>query len=525
MYKMEQITTYDDNLDEIQCGHLVCDEYSTLRLNDVLKESGKYIFQTKMKSTASSTVTLSITNQDYSFNTTTTWQRFVRKFDSIDATTRKYIELKFAPGEYWFYHTKLEVGSVPTAWSEATEDINYKLITIYSQFKQRADGIEAIVGQKQDVNITAVRYIRDWLDGNNIDGKNYWLECMVVNDNNVNLMEDSSTVFRCKDKSLATISVDNIEKYGDESLANYTLDSDGNIVYNYLESDYAINSTASCIEIDLGSVRNDIDYIRLWHRYVGGDYVFNHKLQTSIDGITWMTIYDSDINGGYKETPEGKTYYLNDSAVATTMNRLSMTIDETKSELQNTNGDLTSLTQTVQSISSTVSKNYEDSNSALAKLREDLQSKIDDANKALADFKIEAGKIYATAESVDSSNNKLASQITQSSTGWEALFAVLNMGENKNKYNVQTNITINKDGITVTNPLTGQTTQMTIDQFCGLYNGEKVFWIDKDTTKTRRLLCEKGWDTDYIKMTTNAYKYANGTIVKGVAFVKSGGNS
>ncbi len=85
-------------------------------------------------------------------------------------------------------------------------------------------------------------------------------------------------------------------------------------------------------------------------------------------------------------------------------------------------------------------------------------------------------------------------------------------------------ITMNSYGLDNNTPLV-ETTQMTIDQFCGLYHGEKVFWIDKDTTKTRRLLCEKGWDTDYIKMTTNAYKYANGTIVKGVAFVKSGGTS
>ena len=66
---------------------------------------------------------------------------------------------------------------------------------------------------------------------------------------------------------------------------------------------------------------------------------------------------------------------------------------------------------------------------------------------------------------------------------------------------------------------------MTIDQFAGLYNGEKVFWIDKDTTKTTRFLCKKGWDTDYIKMTTNAYLYPNGTVLRGVAYVKSGGNS
>ena len=218
-------------------------------------------------------------------------------------------------------------------------------------------------------------------------------------------------------------------------------------------------------------------------------------------------------------------YYLNESNIISSMNKLSMTLNETRSQLSDTSGNLSTLTQTVKGINETVSKNYEDANSALVKLREDLNAKISETEKALANFRIEAGNIYATAESVDKNNNKLASLIQQSSSGWEALFAELNMGENKDKYNIQTNITLNKNGITVTNPTTGQTTQMTIDQFCGLYHGEKVFWIDKDTTKTRRLLCEKGWDTDYIKMTTNAYKYANGTVVKGVAFVKSGGTS
>ena len=39
---------------------------------------------------------------------------------------------------------------------------------------------------------------------------------------------------------------------------------------------------------------------------------------------------------------------------------------------------------------------------------------------------------------MDKNNNKLASLIQQSSNGWEALFAELNMGENKGKYNIQT---------------------------------------------------------------------------------------
>lgn len=380
------------------------------------------------------------------------------------------------------------------------------------------------ISKKQDSNITAVRYIRDWLNGNNIDNKNYWLECMAITNDGDNII-DTSTL-SVKNKSLNTITQTNLNVYKDENLcSSTTVDDDDNTIYKYVENDHVINSENSCIEVDLGKVYNNIDYIRIWHRFADGNYIFNHKLQLSIDGITWVTLYDSDINGGYEECEDGKIYYLNGSTVVTSMNKLSMTLEETRSQISNTEGDLSSLTQTVDDINLQVSKNYDDANSALEKIRNDLDTKIEEANKALADFKVEADSIYATVSTVDSYNNALASQIKQSSSGWEALFAQLSMGENKDKYNIQTNIKLDVNGVTVTNPITGQTTQMTIDQFCGLYNGEKVFWVDKDTTKTKRLLCEKGWDTDYIKMTTNAYNYEDGTILKGVAFVKSGGNS
>ena len=396
---------------------------------------------------------------------------------------------------------------------------------VESNINQRADNIEMSISSKQDTTGTSIRYIRDWLDGSNVDNKNYWGEINVITHDGENILDSSLIRLQAKNEALSTIMINDIERIKDGTLSSYTIDSDGTTVYHYSEDDYVINTGKTCIEIDLGQIYNDIDYIRIWHRFADGKFVFNHKLQTSIDGVTWVTLYDSSVTGGYEESVDGKLYYLNESNIISSMNKLSMTLNETRSQLSDTSGNLSTLTQTVKGINETVSKNYEEANSALEKLREDLNAKISETEKALANFRIEAGNIYATAESVDKNNNKLASLIQQSSSGWEALFAELNMGENKDKYNIQTNITLNKNGITVTNPTTGQTTQMTIDQFCGLYHGEKVFWIDKDTTKTRRLLCEKGWDTDYIKMTTNAYKYANGTVVKGVAFVKSGGTS
>lgn len=506
------------------CGHVTCTETATLRLNNTIKIADDYVYQIVIRSAATSNIVLKIGTQSFNLASTTSWQRLIQKF-TIENNNTNYIDLIFSPGEYWFYNAKLETGIIATAWTPAPEDFDIKLYSLQSEFNQRADSIEMSVSKKQDIGVTAVRYIRDWLDGNNVDNKNYWLECMVISHDGDNLM-DGATLSE-KDKSLNTLTLSsNVDAYKDEVISSSTsTDNDGNTIYSYVENDHVINSQYSCIETDLGQIYNNIDYIRIWHRFTDGNYIFNHKLQVSSDGVTWVTLYDSSVSGGYEECADGKTYYLNGSSIVASLNKLSMTLDETKSQISNAEGDLSSLTQTVDEINSQVSKNYDDANSALEQIRNDLNTKIEEAKQALADFEIRADSIYATVATVDEYNNTLASQIKQSSSGWEALFAQLSMGENRDKYNVQTNIKLDVNGIIVTNPITGQTTQMTIDQFCGIYNGEKVFWIEKDTTKTRRLLCEKGWDTDYIKMTTNAYTYADGTILKGVAFVKSGGNS
>lgn len=508
----------------ITCGHVTCTETATLRLNNTIKIADDYVYQIVIKSAATSNIVLKIGTQSFNLASTTSWQRLIQKF-TIENNNTNYIDLIFSSGEYWFYNAKLETGIIATAWTPAPEDFDIKLYSLQSEFNQRADSIEMSISKKQDIGVTAVRYIRDWLDGNNVDNKNYWLECMVISHNGDNLM-DGATLSE-KDKSLNTLTLsNNVDAYKDEVISSSTsTDNDGNTIYSYVENDHVINSQYSCIETDLGQIYNNIDYIRIWHRFTDGNYIFNHKLQVSSDGVTWVTLYDSSVSGGYEECADGKTYYLNGSSIVASLNKLSMTLDETKSQISNAEGGLSSLTQTVDEINSQVSKNYDDANSALEQIRNDLNTKIEEAKQALADFEIRADSIYATVATVDEYNNTLASQIKQSSSGWEALFAQLSMGENRDKYNVQTNIKLDVNGITVTNPITGQTTQMTIDQFCGIYNGEKVFWIEKDTTKTRRLLCEKGWDTDYIKMTTNAYTYADGTILKGVAFVKSGGNS
>lgn len=525
MYELTKQIVLNASNEEIECGHLICDETSTLRLDNVLTDPGDYVFQMFLKSTSSATVFVDILGKVQSTTVTSQWQHFIAKFADIDTTKTKSLDITFQEGEYWFYHTKLETGNVPTEWSSSFGDIEEKIFQVESKISQRMDNIEMSVSSKQDVVVTSFRYIRDWLNGSNVSDKNYWLECNIMTTDNVDVA--STAKITGKNTSLESIQIKNIEKYTDENLSFLTMDKDGNLIPKYLEEDYAIlDSGKACIEIDLGEARSDVEYIRIWHRYAEGDFIFNHQLQVSIDGVSWITLYDSNISGGYKETESGQIYYLSDAPIASTINKFQMGLNETKSLISDMSGDFSEIKQTVDSIETRVNNNYDEVEKAINTLKQQFQKELDEATqKAFSDFEVKANAIYATVASVNELNENLASQIRQDSSSWQALFAELNMGENKDQYNVQTNITLNKDGIFVKNPITGQVTQITIDQFCGWYNDEKVFWVDKDTTKTRRLLCEKGWDTDYIKMTTNAYGYTDGTVVKGVAFVKSGGSS
>lgn len=525
MYELTKQTVLNASNEEIECGHLVCDETSTLRLDNVLTEPGDYVFQIELKSISSNTVFVDILGDSHSLDVTSKWTHFIVKFSDVDTTKSKSLDITFEEGEYWFYHTKLETGNIPTEWSSSFGDIEEKIFQVESKINQRMDSIEMSVSSKQDVVVTSIRYIRDWLNGSNISNKNYWLECNIVTKENVNIA--GTTTITGKNTSLEQIQIQNIAKYNDENLTSLTMNQDGETIPKFVEDDYAVlNHGKACIEIDLGETRSDIDYIRVWHRYVGNSFVFNHQLQVSIDGVSWITLYDSNINGGYKETEEGQTYFLSDAPIASTINKFQVGLNETKSLLSDMNSDFSEMKQTVDSIEAKVNDNYDEVEKAINSLKQQFQDELDEkTQKAFADFEVKANAIYATVASMNQMNENLASQIRQDSSSWQALFAELNMGENKDKYDIQTNITLNKDGIWVKNPTTGQTTQISIDQFCGWYNNEKIFWVDKDTTKTRRLLCEKGWDTDYIKMTTNAYKYSDGTVLKGVAFVKSGGSS
>lgn len=391
---------------------------------------------------------------------------------------------------------------------------------VESNINQRADNIELSVAQKENIPVTAVRYIRDWLNGikgaSSIDNK--WVECDVIT-HGTNIA--SGIIPTYKNSSLTTLTVSNPEYYTDEILLDEALER-------------YINSTEnSCLEIDLGDVYYNIDYIRVWH-YYEDNRVYNHKMQISTDGISWVTIYDSDIAGGYAETSYGKVYYLNNAAIAENITSLNISSNQIESRVENIEGNFSSIKEQADKIESIVGSKSENGATGLissinnldnliVKLRSEYEQYKSDSGTSISTLTQTMNEITSRIATVEG-NTRDISEIRQDAKGWQALFAQLDMYDMPE---ITTNISIDINGITVTNPTTKQQTRITIDEFSGWYNNEKIFWIDKDTTKTRRLLCEKGWDTgaDFIKMTTNSYTYSDGRTLNGVAYVKSGGSS
>ena len=419
--------------------------------------------------------------------------------------------IKDARGSYTSSKESLE-GVKSTVTECYTDAIN----KVESNFNQRADNIELSVAQKENIPVTAVRYIRDWLygikDASSIDNK--WVECDVIAQN-TNIASGITPTY--KNSSLTALTVLNPEYYTDGMLLDEALER------------YISSTENSCLEIDLG----DVYYIRVWH-YYEDNRVYNHKMQISTDGVSWVTIYDSDITGGYAETSYGKVYYLNNATIAENITSLNISSNQIESRVENIEGNFSSIKEQADKIESIVGSESEDGATGLissinnldnliVKLRSEYEQYKSDSGTSISTLTQTMNEITSRIATVEG-NTRDISEIRQDAKGWQALFAQLDMYDMPE---IITNISIDINGITVTNPTTKQQTRITIDEFSGWYNNEKIFWIDKDTTKTRRLLCEKGWDTgaDFIKMTTNSYTYSDGRTLNGVAYVKSGGSS
>ena len=381
-----------------------------------------------------------------------------------------------------------------------------------SEVEQTAEAIKSEVAEKQPIPLTTIRYIRDWLNGNTVDNNNYFVECRVVVDE-----EDIALGLTAvaKDSSGANLANQptNISVYTDDHIID--VGDDGTIN----TSSYVSTGTGlQCLELDLGTPRADIDYIEVIH-YYPDKRIYNHKLEISEDGNKWITLYDSEISGGYIESQDGRLYPISDGYINNKISQVTQTVNGISSIVQNNSDSISRLEQTSSSFSSTI---------------QEIQSDVNNVNESIQNINEE---ITANQSSIEQTFNEIRMSITgmtddmegiaqsvveQSSTEWKALFSQIGMGDYPDK---NTNVIMSANGLTVRNPDTGVETVMSPDQFIGRYLGNVVFQLNKDLTITRRIQVDNGADFTTIKYINKIYTSGSNQKIGALVHIKSGGSS
>ena len=540
-------------------------EQNSYRLSNLITEPDSYVFVIWHKTNTPCTISINVFGEIITSESNSQWTKVVKVKKVSDVSNKNIDITPPINSTTYFYEAYLSRGTVDTSWTPAPEDDAEEIIGLKSEIKQTAERIDLTVGNlekeisqlsiragkieqtvkdteksltskiestageinqkvedaKNDLkaeislsadniihtvgknHVTAIRYIRDWLNGSNLDNQNRWTEINVFS-KNVNIANGIIPI--CKDEDGSAITIQYPERYTDGDTSKYIEAETG----------------WKCLELDLGQVKNDIDYITIWHEYpltsaeLDAVKIFNHRLQVSTDGKTWFTLYDSRYqqSGGYKEDPSGKTYYINDTIINDNFSSVQQNIAGINTTIQNVEENLRSANGFNVNIQK-ISQDLENAKSA-------LNNAIDSLNTS---FNVELGKITGIIEGIDeTTDQKISSAIQQSASGWQGVFKKYGM-YNDGVSSEQINVTIDGKGVQVLNPSTSRSTQMTTNGFEGWYNGNKVFWMQEDATKTSRVYADRGVELPTLKMIPLTVQDNNSITRNGIAFVKTGGSS
>ncbi len=169
---------------------------------------------------------------------------------------------------------------------------------------QNANKITLEVEKATHTAMCRVRYIRDWLNGSNANGGNHWVEIQAWR-NGANVAKGKPCM---------------------ENLPNKSRLTDGSIDSGYVERG---GDSKTYVRVDLGAVMA-VDFVKIWHYYGNGRIYYGTKTEVSADGVNWISVFDSSVEGTYKETLEGRKYWVNpyakDSALRSKINQTSDSI-------------------------------------------------------------------------------------------------------------------------------------------------------------------------------------------------------
>lgn len=142
----------------------------------------------------------------------------------------------------------------------------------------------------------AIRYVRDWANGSNLGDTSFWQEFRVFGPGDVAL------------SGTATYSTPNIVLAGNLNATTFNDASTG--TGTEISATNPGGPGLVSLMCDLGSVQN-VDKVRVC-RYATGVFK-DAKTEVSVDGVTWVPLRDSAVDGTYTEAMPGRDMVVLDA--------------------------------------------------------------------------------------------------------------------------------------------------------------------------------------------------------------------
>jgi len=240
------------------------------------------------------------------------WQRITVTGSAPAGTVKARIAIyPVRNGRFWTARPMLQYGKLVSTFTPNVDELATGLNTRVTQAESTIDQHDTDIAlsvkkAEYDVlqnKVKKVRYIKNTVAGSTANTGNHWTEIKAM----------AGTVNRAK----------NIAVTSNQTLTSAVSVTDE--VVNTTAFAYGVNGTTQYVQIDLGAVYEDIDYIQMWHYYSDGRRYNKNKLEISEDGTTWTTLFDSDVNGTYAETANGKVIAVNSAALNGMVNRMTNT--------------------------------------------------------------------------------------------------------------------------------------------------------------------------------------------------------
>lgn len=159
-------------------------------------------------------------------------------------------------------------------------------ITLYAKFELQQGEITTYV----DLSALNIKYIRDVQWGNTKNKWGNWTEMKVIK-NGINIAQGCDIITSWNNQTISN------SKYTDGDTSNFYSPYTGVITKDTQGADYNV-----MVVLNQPSTIDSIIVYR-----TNGTAQFYHRIEVSENGTDWIIVYNSDIDGTYTETENGKT--------------------------------------------------------------------------------------------------------------------------------------------------------------------------------------------------------------------------